>query len=142
MERKILLLFDSMDIRDEVVRFAMTLAARMGAGVIMLLLIRSQFETDGAAGTDAQRIQALYAGGEAAMKPWLQAMALEDVPATGILRVGEPASELLKFLAEGHDFDTVVWGGDKKILGERRPRLGEHWMARIMDKLGRPMVAP
>jgi len=22
------------------------------------------------------------------------------------------------------------------------PRLGEHWMARIMDKLGRPMVAP
>ena len=59
-----------------------------------------------------------------------------------VVKVGDPASELLKFLAEDHNLQTIVWGGDKKITSSRHLKLGEHWMAKIMNELKCPLVTP
>lgn len=142
MQRNILLLFDNIDIREEAVNYAIALAGRMKACITILLLLRLDFESERINGSDLKDIQELSDAGDRAVSQWLEKMSSEGTEGVGIVRVGEPASELLKFLAEGMEFDTVIWGGDRAIVGGRRLRLGEHWMTRIMDKLGCPMVAP
>ncbi len=91
---------------------------------------------------DDIRVQELRTLGEGLLSPFLEAAKREGIEVRGEVRVGEPASEMLKFLAEDHVLHSVVWGGDNSVLDTKRLRHEDHWLDRIKDKFGCPLVSP
>ncbi|MFH1539683.1 MAG: hypothetical protein ABIH66_12060 [bacterium] len=128
--------------RTEAVKYVAGLAQRVEAEVIVLVLIRAEFDKGGSGGSDEDFLRDLQTRGEAIMGECLVSLNGMGIKARGVVRVGEPASEAMKFLAEDHALHSVVWGGDHKLPVGSRLKTGEHWIAMLKDKLDCPLVAP
>lgn len=135
MARKILVLSDSLTLRREAVQYSIELATRMEASLVILLLLplhplkSSPNEIDLVKWLDAEGRQALdYSG--------------HDIREAGVeleteVRIGNPRSELLKYLAESDSYQTIVWGSRTKAIEDEG-----HWLARVKDSLECTIVVP
>lgn len=131
----VLLLLDDVNIKPEV-RYAIGLARRIEVPLIILLLLDLDFDRGEDQIRDAQK------RGEKALVPYVRLATEEKITVTAAVKVGSPASELLKFLAEGYSPRSVVWGGDQNILTSKKLKSTDHWMVSIKDKFSCPLVAP
>jgi hypothetical protein len=52
----------------------------------------------------------------------------EGLTVSAALRVGDPAQELLKFLAERPPYQAIIWGSGEKVP-ESEPRRRGHWVS-------------
>jgi len=141
-ERKILLIFDNLEIKEEVVSYTLELAKRMNSDILLLLLLSIDFKINRDSDYDSKKILERELAGRNLLKPYLKMMEDKEVGARGVVKIGDPASQLLKLMAEEQRFLTIVWGGDKRVIGSRRLKLGEHWLAPILSKLECPFVTP
>ncbi len=133
--RRILVLLDTIAVRQEVIRYAVALARRMDAEVTLLLLIplRADPEQDeGAAVARGRRVMARQA----------EKMAAAGVSATWEVIEGEPRSELLKFMALHPSFLALVWGGDPAVIRPGAARRIAHWLPEVRGDLNCPLVVP
>ncbi|MBU1628087.1 hypothetical protein KKB18_12030 [bacterium] len=131
-----------MEIKAEVVSYTLNLAKRMNSKIITLLLLDIYNDENNGMKSFDHKLRDMKLQGEKVMKPIIELVSKNKINITGIVKVGNPTSELLKFLADDRNLQTVVWGGDKKLLNSRNLKLGEHWMALIMNALKCPFVAP
>jgi hypothetical protein len=53
------------------------------------------------------------------------------------VRIGNPRSELVKYVAEAGRFETIVWGAKPDLM-----RRKDHWLVRMKDTLECPVVTP
>lgn len=133
MNGQIIVLFDSLSVRKEALEYGIQLARRTDSSLMGLFLIDfsgidpvsdPDWETQGRqiAGEVTQRIRGagLVAGAE--------------------IRIGNPSSELMKFLAGYRCPLAIVWGG--RFTADRAKRRKGHWLFRIKDRLGCPVVVP
>ena len=139
---QILVLIDGMDTRPQALRYAGGLARRVGAGIIVLVLMRVDFADAEHGCSDEELLAELQARGRAGLEECLALLRDMDIIAQGDVRVGEPVSEAMKFLARGPALHSVVWAGDRRLPTGRKLRAGDHWLAMLKDKLGCPLVAP
>ncbi len=142
--RRILLLLDSVEIRREVTSYSVELARRMGAEIYLLMLLRAEYPEPPSASGPAPdvNLKAVRREGERLVEACVRQIREEEVEAVGTVRQGDPSSELLKFLAEFHPFQAVVWGGKERILRHRRIRIRGHWLERIRNAIDCPLVVP
>jgi hypothetical protein len=56
------------------------------------------------------------------------------------LRVGEPAQEFLKFLAERAPFQAVIWGSDENLPENFQLKRG-HWLVKVLGALECPLLS-
>ncbi|MEW5945456.1 MAG: hypothetical protein AB1742_04580 [bacterium] len=141
-ERNILFLLDGTDMKAEAIKYVAGLAQRVEAGVIVLVLIRVEFDGEEGCDSDEDYLVEFYLRGKAALGKCLALLREMGIDAGGAVRVGEPGSEAMKFLAEDHALHSVVWGGNRSLFAGMRFKPGEHWIAILKDKLGCPLVAP
>lgn len=128
-----MILFDSLSIRDEPFQYSVELARRMEMPLIVLVILSLDSEEVAHARDFEQRArEALQGPMEAAVKGGVQTEAE--------VRVGDPSSELMKFLARSRSVHSIVWGGPPSA-GDPRPDKG-HWLNRMKDVLGCPVVIP
>jgi hypothetical protein len=144
VQRKILILLDSPEVRGEVTTYSVELARRMGAKLYLLMLLR--WKRPPRNGLPSQNLIAeqntICGRGESAIRVCLEEMKRFGLEAVGVVRQGDPPSELLKYLAEHRPFEAVVWGGNEAFLRRRRlPRRG-HWLERIREQLDCTLVVP
>ena len=53
------------------------------------------------------------------------------------VRIGNPRSELVKYVAEAGRFETIVWGARPDLMKKK-----DHWLVRMKDTLECPVVTP
>jgi hypothetical protein len=142
--RKILILLDSPKVRSEVTTYSVELARRMGAKLHLLMLLRWEGSPgDGdPPSTVLYKQEALCEAGKLVVKACLEEMQGLGVEAVGVVRQGDPSSELLKYLAEHKPFQAVVWGGNEVFLRQRRTPIRTHWLQRIREQLECTLVVP
>ena len=144
MNRKILILLDSPKVRGEVTTHSVELARRMGASLHLLMLLRwERSPRNGVFSRDMlARQETVRSRGDLVVKAWLEEIQGLGLEAVGTVRLGDPSSELLKYLAEHQPFEAVVWGGIEAFLRRRRIPIRGHWLERVREQLDCTLVVP
>jgi nucleotide-binding universal stress UspA family protein len=134
MFRDILIVFEDQGICPEALTYAREFAARMDARVSFLMLVRMEF--GGRAFLDSKRIALNRIEDNAAqvLSQCAQAFIQQGIEVSSAFRVGEPAQELLKFLADRPPFKAVIWGSAPEL-----PAKG-HWITRVASSMECPLL--
>jgi len=140
MPGKILFLIDSLSVQPEALTYAVKLAARTDASLVVLVVLSVQEVAD--TPLDAERITQVERAVRAALTPHLDIARGMGVSLETVLRLGDPSSGLIKFLAESSTVQTIVWGGERSLASRSARRRKSHWLAQMRDRLGCPVVIP
>ena len=124
MSLKIMVLGDSFHIRKEAIRYSIALAKRLDAVLVLLMLL--PFESTKKLPGGVNTVLKLQARAAEAIKQPIGDMKRGGVSVEGAIRIGNPRSELLKFLAESGRFHSIVWGGDSDSINEK-----SHWTSNL-----------
>ncbi len=135
---KVVLLFDHLHARTEAIRYGVEFSARMESVLVLLMLLH----LDGEGAGSNQGNGHLSASVEQAFAPHVAMARRAGVPVELILRVGDPFSEFMKYLAETRTVHTIVWAGDRKVLHQKQRGESPHWLVRIRDAVDLPVVSP
>jgi len=133
--KTIVVIFESLAIRREVIQYAMALARRMDAGITLLMLLPTE-DAPGERPPLADRL------GERVLEREAARIAGGGVAARYEVVRGEPRSEFIKFMATRPSFHAAVWGGSPSALPHRSGRSSNHWIATIRNELNCPLVTP
>ncbi|MCP4646578.1 MAG: hypothetical protein GY852_02435, partial [bacterium] len=129
MQRRILTLLDSLEVREEVTAYSIQLAQRMEAKLQLLMLLRYEGLPEKDSSEDMlTSYDEICKEGERVLQGYLEMIRRANVQVDGTVCQGDPASELLKFLAKSQTFQAVVWGGNEKLFRNRRMPVRTHWL--------------
>jgi hypothetical protein len=134
MDRKILVISDCLTIQLEIILNTMRLAQRTEARVVVLALLTLE-DAEGPSPGFGLRIRE---GRDE--YTWKETVARYGWEAAVEVRIGDPASEFMKFLAESGRFEALVWAGSEAMMGSRRDR--NHWINKVAGLAPGPWVAP
>lgn len=135
MLKRALVVFENERINPEAVLHARELALRMDCEVTLLMIIEMSFLDRTWLGSKRSAISDIEERVGTLMSEHLQGLITAGVAVSAALRVGEPAQEFLKFLAERPPYQVVIWGS-----GEELPEGPQaHWMTRAARSLECPL---
>ena len=124
MTRKIMVLSDSLYMRSEAIRYAIELAKRLDAALVLLLLLPFELTEKSMGSIDA--VLNLQAKAKDAIKQPIVDIEKAGIYFETVVRTGNPRSELLKFLAEWGRFHSIVWGGEPDTVNKTA-----HWISHL-----------
>ncbi len=67
---------------------------------------------------------------------------MEDVSMQIVVKIGDPQSELMKFLAESSTIQTIVWGGRPDLVDSGARQKQTHWLVKTKGLVECPIVVP
>lgn len=140
MERCILLLFDSLTVRNEAVQYSIELAKRTDSGLVFLMLLPPETGERASAGSD--RSQDLEEGIHDILMKCLEDAEKAGLFVDAVVRMGDPQSELMKFLASSRSIQTIVWGGRPDVINKGAHQKNAHWLVKIKGMAEYPVVVP
>ncbi|RJQ70179.1 MAG: universal stress protein [Desulfobacteraceae bacterium] len=134
MFRNILILFENHQVCSEALTYGREFAARMDARVTFLMLKHMRFagrtllvsKRSALSRSEDKAAQILSQAAE----PFIQ----HGLEVSSAFRVGEPAQELLKFLADRQPFQAIIWGSAMDL-----PAKG-HWIGRVSIHMECPLL--
>ena len=130
-----MVLFESASIRRESLRYAIELAKRMNSNLILLVILAFEGRRKGSNG-----VETIIKRGEqakASLENHIKTIQNEGISVETTVRIGNPRSELVKYLAENGRFEIIVWGGGPDMMKRK-----DHWLVRMKDVLKCPVVTP
>lgn len=139
MFNRILVVFENDIICDKALAYSKELAVRMDSEATLLALVEMDFKHRSMIESRRKTISRI----KSRMGNVLATLSAEfvkiGIAVSVAIRVGDPAQELQKFLAERTSFQTIVWGSsetppDAEGLNRR------HWMRKVMETLECPLV--
>jgi len=140
MNSKILILLDGISVRNEVIEYSLELAKRMESSLIALLILT--YDSDEIAEVENSKSNNLETTIKEKMITLMERIQKEGIPAEAELRIGDPSSELLKFLAEIGHIETIVWGGKDNVSNKKEMHRKSHWLHKIRSLVKCPIVFP
>ena len=134
MFRDILIIFDGQKICQEALTYAKELSNRMDARVSFLMLINMSFL--GRFFLDAKRraLNSIEDHAARLLSDATEAFVQQGIEVRSAFRIGEPAQELLKFLAVHAPFQAVIWGSTPELPGRG------HWIGRASASMECPLL--
>ena len=139
MFKRILVIFEEDKICEKALSYSRELALRMDSEVTLLALVEMDFKHRSMIESRRKTINQI----KGRMGDVLSGLSAEfvknGIPVSVAIRVGDPAQELLKFLAERLPFQTIIWGSSEDppdLQGLNR----RHWMRQVMETLECPLV--
>ena len=139
MPHHILLLFEDENISPEALTYAREFAQRQDARVTLLMIVPMSFEARTGLGPHRNTLRNIELRAGKLLSDCLPAFIKSGVEVNSALRIGEPAQELLKFLADRPPFQSVVWGSGKD-LPDKSPGGQRHWLSRVTGSLECPLL--
>ncbi|MFO8058222.1 MAG: universal stress protein [bacterium] len=133
MAGKVMVILDSFSMAGEAVQYSIELARRMDYSLLVLILLPLDSEELKSAKDIEKRAQD-------ALRPHISFARDAGVETEAEVRIGDPSSELMKFLAGARSVHTIVWGGKSDI--SRAGRKKAHWLLKIKHMLECPVVIP
>lgn len=137
IKHRIMTLFESETIRQESFQYAIALAKRMNAllTLLVILALDASINSSGGTGVEATLQRALRA--QTSLENLAASTQYADIVADIVVRIGNPSSELVKYLAETGPPEIIVWGSAPNLMKRR-----DHWLVRMKDILTFPVVTP
>jgi nucleotide-binding universal stress UspA family protein len=134
MFRDILIVFDDQEICPEALAYGREFALRMNVRVIFLMLVR--MSSVGQIFLDTKRTTLSRIENRAAklLSQSSETYIQQGIEVSSVLKVGEPAQELLKFIADRPPFLAIIWGSGSDLPGKG------HWISRVSGKMDCPLL--
>ena len=134
MSHKILMVYENEEICPEAVEYAKGLARRLDAEVTLLMIVEMAFLDRTRLGGKRNAISELDKKAGRLLSELSAGFVRQGAATSVALRVGDPAQEFVKFLAERPPFTAVIWGSSQELPPGRR-----HWMAKAAAALECPL---
>ncbi|MCP4756714.1 MAG: hypothetical protein GY866_38110 [Proteobacteria bacterium] len=133
-----MIVFDSLFICEEAVLYSIELAKRTNSSLSMLWLLPFQNNHKTTEKIEAADIERHL---ENDFGKQVETARNSDVPVEMIVSIGDPSSELLKFLAGSRSIRTIVWGGRSEPF-QNKSKGKPHWLVLMKENLECPVVVP
>ncbi len=138
--RAILVLFDSHGVRGEAVHYSIELAKRTDSQLIFLgLLPNDALERESGARIRLEQFERMIRN---KLCEYVTSAENEEVVREILVRVGDPQSELMKFLAGLSSIRAIVWAGREDLRERKASQKETHWLVRTQGMLECPVVVP
>ena len=128
-------LFESESIRRESFDYAIELAKRTDAMLTLMVILPFDASLNPSSGIAAMIDRALQA--QTSLKNLVTATRSTGIIADIVVRLGNPRSELIKYLAEAGRPEIIVWGSAPDLMKRK-----DHWLVRMKDILAFPVITP
>lgn len=140
MLRNILLLFENEEICPEALIYAREFALRIDAKVTLLMLVPMSFNGRKVIGPQRNTIRNIEIRSSKILSDCLQNFIKDGIEVYSALKIGNPAQELMKFLADRPPFLSIIWGSGQdlpdRVRGSQR-----HWLSKVTGSLECPLLA-
>ena len=134
-----LLVFENEKVSDKALIYTRELALRMDSEVTLLMLVEMPFQDGSHLAPKRTAIMELEKRMSTVLSKCSSELLKKGLVVSTALRIGVPAQEFWKFLAERSPFQVVIWGsGDEPA--ERGPMLRNHWISKVAGKLECPLM--
>ena len=139
MFQRILVVFENEEVCNDSLAYARELALRMDSEVSLLMLVEMAFLDHSYLGTKRNTISRIEKRMGKKLSSITTQFLTEGVTISAALRVGNPAEEFLKFLAEKPPFQALIWGSSQGLPeGGQFPR--GHWIRKVSSTLECPLL--
>jgi len=139
MARNILLVFENEEILPEALIYAREFAMRIDAKVTLLMIEPMSFAGRTVIGPKRNTIRNIETRVGKLLSDCLQTFIHEGIEVNSALKIGDPAQELMKFLADRPPFQSIVWGSGRE-LPDKGKGTKRHWMSRVVGSLECPLL--
>jgi hypothetical protein len=134
MFRDILIIFDNQKMCPEALDYGRQFALRMNMRVTFLILVRMSFVGQTFLGSKRTALNRIENRAAKLLSQTSEAFIQQGIEVSSAFKVGEPAQELLKFLADRPPFQAIIWGSGPDLPGKG------HWIGRVSNKMECPLL--
>ena len=138
MFKRILVIFEDEKVSEQALIYSRELALRMDSEVTLLLLVHMDFKRGSMLESRRKNINRIKNHMGEKLTEVSSEFVKKGISVSVAIRVGEPAQELLKFLAERQPYQTIIWGSSD-ALPDVMPGNTAHWIRRVTDALECPI---
>jgi len=135
MKSQIMVLFDSAAIRRESLQYSIELAKRMNSNLTLLVIL--PFEVSRTASNGIKPMIKRGVQAKESLKKHIETIENAGLSVETAVRIGNPRSELVKYVAESGRFEIIIWGARPDLMKRK-----DHWLVRMKDTLECPVVTP
>ena len=135
MRPQIMVLFDSASIRSESIRYSIELAKRLDATLTLLVIL--PFEVNPTFSGGIEPMIKRGAEAEKSLKKHIEPIKNAGLSVETAVRIGNPKSELLKYVAESGRFEIIIWGATPDLMKKK-----DHWLVQMKNTLECPVITP
>jgi len=135
MKPQIMVLFDAASMRRESLKYSIELAKRMNATLTLLVIL--PFEVSRNTSNDIEPMIKRGVQAEELLKKHTEPIKNMGLSVETAVRIGNPRSELVKYIAEAGRFEIIVWGARPDLMKKK-----DHWLVRMKDTLECPVITP
>ena len=135
MRPQIMVLFDSASIRSESIRYSIELAKRMNSNLTLLVIL--PFEVSRTASNGIEPMIKRGAHAKEVLQKHIETIMNAGLSVETAVRIGNPRSELVKYMAEAGRFEIIVWGAKPDLMKKK-----DHWLVQMKNTLECPVVTP
>jgi len=139
MFKKNLLVFENEKVCREALTYARELALRMDSAVTFLMLVEISFPGRSFLGSKRNALHVLEERVGKMFSDFSSRFLKDGIESSIALRVGDPAQEFLKFLAERAPFQAVIWGSGEELPDHPQLPRG-HWLKKVITTLECPLL--
>jgi len=139
MFQRILVVFEDEKVSNDSLTYARELALRMDSEVTLLMLIEMDFPDRSYLGSKRSAISDIEERMGKQLSKITGQFLKEGIAISAALRIGHPAEELLKFLAEKQPFQALIWGSSESLPESGQLRRG-HWIKKVANNLECPLL--
>lgn len=139
MLHNILLIFEEEKIFPEAVTYVRELALRLDARVTLLMIVPMSFAVRTGLGPQRNTIRNIEIRAGKLLTDCLQTFIQQGIEVNSALKIGDPAQELVKFLADRPPFQSIVWGSGKD-LPDKGQGGQRHWLSKVTGSLECPLL--
>lgn len=139
MSRHILLVFENEAVVPEALMYAREFALRIDARLTLLMIVPMSFDMPTAIGPRRSVVKNIEIRAGRVLSDCLQSFIQAGIEVNSALKLGDPAQEMMKFLANRPPFQAIVWGSGKDLPD--MARTGQrHWLSKIAGSLECPLL--
>ncbi|MFZ5563665.1 MAG: universal stress protein [Thermodesulfobacteriota bacterium] len=139
MSRQILLVFENEEIFPDALMYAREFALRIDARLTLLMIVPMSFDARAAIGPRRSAVRDIEVRAGRLLSDCLQTFIQAGIEVNSALKLGDPAQEMMKFLADRPPFQAIIWGSGKDLPD--MARAGQrHWLTKIAGSLECPLL--
>jgi len=139
MFQRILVVFENEKVCNDSLTYTRELALRMDSDITLLMLVEMAFMDRSYLGSKRSAITHIEERMRKLLSKITGRFLKEGIVISTALRIGHPAEEFLKFLAEKPPFQALIWGSSVNLPESGRfPR--SHWIRKVAGNLECPLL--
>ncbi len=140
MNSDLLVVFENEQVFPDALHYAKAFALRINAGVTFLMLVYMSFSGPNLLRVKRHDLKKTGIRVNRLLEECSVPFIASGLKINSAVRIGDPAHELLKFLADRPPFKVIIWGSSQNLPFALKSS-GKHWLGRVTTSLECPLLA-